>query len=219
MFGVHVVEGDIPRETTGMRPRHGPIAPVSPPKRGRGTDMGTELRADLHRMTQSNRHTAGTARRRPSHRASGSPARPRRAPSSGARPAHGGGGMAWHACGFRSVVFAGPVRAVTPDAHPRRGAAFGAIGRAAHRSSRFNRVHGSRSRLAVARVRPVLTLIPMRSRSEWCRRWCASRVRRPHRGARVSRRRAGRGSRDADVDLGLPVRHIGKPKLHTGDRD
>ena len=49
--------------------------------------------------------------------------------------------------------------------------------------------------------------------------WCASRVRRPHRGARVSRRRAGRGSRDADVDLGLPVRHIGKPKLHTGDRD
>ena len=216
MFGVHVVEGDIPRETTGMRPRHGPIAPVSPPKRGRGTDMGTE---DLHRMTQSNRHTAGTARRRPSHRASGSPARPRRAQSSGARPAHGGGGMAWHACGFRSVVFAGPVRAVTPDAHPRRGAAFGAIGRAAHRSSRFNRVHGSRSRLAVARVRPVLTLIPMRSRSEWCRRWCASRVRRPHRGARVSRRRAGRGSRDADVDLGLPVRHIGKPKLHTGDRD
>ena len=128
--------------------------------------MGTE---DLHRMTQSNRHTAGTARRRPSHRASGSPARPRRAPSSGARPAHGGGGMAWHACGFRSVAVCrtSTVRAVTPDAHPRRGAAFGAIGRAAHRSSRFNRVHGSRSRLAVARVRPVLTLIPMRSRSEW----------------------------------------------------
>ena len=219
MFGVHVVEGDIPRETTGMRPRHGPIAPVSPPKSGRGPDIGHGNAEDLHRMTQSNRHTAGTARRRPSHRASGSPARPRRAPSSGARPAHGGGGMAWHACGFRSVVFAGPVRAVTPDAHPRRGAAFGAIGRAAHRSSRFNRVHGSRSRLAVARVRPVLTLIPMRSRSERCRRWCASRVRRPHRGARVSRRRAGRGSRDADVDLGLPVRHIGKPKLHTGDRD
>ena len=43
MFGVHVVEGDIPRETTGMRPRHGPIAPVSPPKRGRGTE-------DLHNV-------------------------------------------------------------------------------------------------------------------------------------------------------------------------
>ena len=212
MFGVHVVEGDIPRETTGMRPRHGPIAPVSPPKRGRGTDMGTE---DLHaRMTQSNRHTAGTARRRPSHRASGSPARPRRAPSSGARPAHGGGGMAWHACGFRSVVFAGPVRAVTPDAHPRRGAAFGAIGRAAHRSSRFNRVHGSRSRLAVARVRRSsgLNSYPY-MRSEWCRRWCASR---PAPAGHVS---SGRALRDADVDLGLPVRHIGKPKLHTGDRD
>ena len=108
--------------------------------------------------------------------------------------------MAWHACGFRSVVFAGPVRAVTPDAHPRRGAAFGAIGRAAHRSSRFNRVHGSRSRLAVARVRPVLTLIPMRSRSEWCRRWCASRGPSPaprgtrlasSRGPRLERRRRG----------------------------
>lgn len=102
--------------------------------------------------------------------------------------------MAWHACGFRTVVFAGPVavrrrkRAVTRRASaPRR-----RIRRDwPRRTSRFNRVHGSLSRLAVARVRPVLTLIPMRS--EWCRRWCASPLSPAPRGG-TSRRRAGRGS-------------------------
>ena len=56
MFGVHVVEGDIPRETTGMRPRHGPIAPVSPPKRGRGTDTWEPRRSSAPNDTIESSH-------------------------------------------------------------------------------------------------------------------------------------------------------------------
>ena len=219
MFGVHVVEGDIPRETTGMRPRHGPIAPVSPPKRGRGTDIGHGTTEDLQTSRANDTIESSHRGDRPP-----SPLPPRlRVPRSSPPSAVVGRaagtwwrrhGLACTACGFRTVVFAGPVRAVERDAHPRRGAAFGAIGCAAHIAVQ------PRSRLAftaraVARgfvVSSGLNSYPY-MRSEWCRRWCASR---PAPAGHVS---SGRALRDADVDLGLPVRHIGKPKLHTGDRD
>lgn len=206
MFGVHVVEGDIPRETTGMRPRTAP-SPQS------------------HRLREGeDSQSAITPRGPPAVAALRALRVPRSSPPSAVvgRAA----GTWWRRHGMASMRFSDSrvcrtstrgKRAVTRRASaPRR-----RIRRDwPRRTSRFNRVHGSLSRLAVARVRPVLTLIPMRS--EWCRRWwlrlCPLRSR-PHRGAArlvVARAAAPRRRRGR---LGLPLRHIGKPKLHTGDRD